>query len=324
MIFKILVSLAMVPVVYLIIASGLILSQWPSSLAPNTKSLDFSGVSSGEMPAAPETRQMRDGYKLPVRFYGAADDENLIVLIHGSGWHGMQFHQLAQALSEHAFVAVPDLRGHGIAPERRGDLDHIGQFEEDLADLIDQIKAENQEVALVGHSSGGGLVVRMAGGPYGDKMDKAVLLAPFLQHDAPTMRPNSGGWAKPLTRRLIGLSMLNTVGITAFNHLTAIQFAMPRVILDGPLGHTATTAYSFRLNTSFAPRRDYRGDIAKLPSFLLIVGSDDEAFLAEEFEVLLKQSSEKGDYHMIDGIGHLDIVNAPQTAKLIVSQLSVP
>ncbi len=324
MIFKILVSLAMVPVVYLLIASGLILSQWPTSLPPNTKSLDFSGVSNGETPAVPETRQMRDGYRLPVRFYGAADDENLIVLVHGSGWHGMQFHQLAQSLSEHAFVAVPDLRGHGIAPERRGDLDHIGQFEDDLADLIDQIKTENQEVTLVGHSSGGGLVVRMAGGPYGDKMDKAVLLAPFLQYDAPTMRPNSGGWAKPLTRRLIGLSMLNNIGITAFNHLIAIQFAMPRTILDGPLGHTATTAYSFRLNTSFSPRRDYRGDIAKLPSFLLIVGSNDEAFLAEEFEVLLKQSSNKGIYHIIEGIGHLDIVDAPQTVKLIESQLSIP
>ncbi len=324
MIFKILVSLAMVPVVYLLIASGLILSQWPTSLLPNTKSLDFSGVSSGEMPAVPETRQMRDGYRLPVRFYGAADDENLIVLVHGSGWHGMQFHQLAQSLSEHAFVAVPDLRGHGIAPERRGDLDHIGQFEDDLADLIDQIKTENQEVTLVGHSSGGGLVVRMAGGPYGDQMDKAVLLAPFLQYDAPTMRPNSGGWAKPLTRRLIGLSMLNNIGITAFNHLIAIQFAMPRTILDGPLGHTATTAYSFRLNTSFSPRRDYRGDIAKLPSFLLIVGSNDEAFLAEEFEVLLTQSSNKGIYHIIDGIGPLDIVDAPQTAKLIESHLSIP
>jgi len=205
---------------------------------------------------------------------------------------------------------------------RRGDIDHIGQFEEDLADLIDQFRQAGQKVTLVGHSSGGGLVVRMAGGAYRDRMDKAVLLSPFLHHSAPTTRSNSGGWAKPLTRRLIGLSMLNNIGITALNHLTAIQFAMPQAILDGPLGHTATTAYSFRLNTSYAPRNNYQKDIEKLPPFMLVVGSKDEAFIAKEFEPLLTQYSDKGVYHLNDDVGHLGIVNAQQTRDLILTYIS--
>ena len=322
MFIKILISLALISIVYLVIAFGLILSQWPSNFSPNTQSLDFTGVLNAQTPQPPETRQMRDGYPLPVRLYGAPEAENLIVLVHGSGWHGMQFHSLANQLSEHGWVAVPDLRGHGVTPERRGDVDHIGQLEEDLADLIDQLRQGGQAVTLIGHSSGGGLVVRMAGGPYRGQMDKAVLLAPFLQHDAPTMRPNSGGWTLPLTRRLIGLSMLNGVSISRLNHLTAIQFAMPQVVLDGPLGHTATTAYSFRLNVSYAPRRDYLSDIAKLPPFLLIAGKEDEAFKADAFEPVLSQASEKGTYHLIHDVGHLDIVNAPETAELIIRQLS--
>lgn len=312
----------MVPIVYLVIAFGLILSQWPSKLSPNTQNLDFTGVLNAETPQPPETRQMRDGYPLPVRLYGTPETENLIVLVHGSGWHGMQFHGLANQLSEHAWIAVPDLRGHGVSPERRGDIDYIGQLEDDLADLIDQLKKDGQTVTLVGHSSGGGLVIWMAGGNHRDKMDRAVLLAPFLQHDAPTMRPNSGGWTRPLTRRLIGLSMLNGVGISMLDHLTAIQFAMPRVVLDGPMGHTATTSYSFRLNASYAPRRDYLSDIAKLPPFLLIVGQADEAFKADAFETALSQASQKGTYHLIHDVGHLDIVNAPETAELIIRQLS--
>ena len=164
--------------------------------------------------------------------------------------------------------------------------------------------------------------MRMAGGAYRDRMDKAVLLSPFLHHSAPTTHPNSGGWAKPLTRRLVGLSMLNNIGITALNNLTAIQFAMPQAILDGPLGHTATTAYSFRLNTSYAPRNNYQKDIEKLPPFMLVVGSKDEAFFAEEFEPLLTQYSDKGVYHLIDDVGHLGIVNAQQTRDLILTYIS--
>lgn len=63
----------------------------------------------------------------------------------------MQFHRLANQLSEHGWVAVPDLRGHGVSPERRGDVDHIGQLEEDLADLIDQLRQGGQTVTLIGH-----------------------------------------------------------------------------------------------------------------------------------------------------------------------------
>ena len=233
----------------------------------------------------------------------------------------MQFEQLAQSLAKHAWVAVPDLRGHGLSPERRGDVDHIGQLEEDVADLVDQLKDDTHRVTVVGHSSGGGLVVRMAGGIYRDRMDKAVLLAPFLQYDAPTVRPNSGGWAKPLRRRLVGISMLNNVGISAFNGMTVIQFAMPEAVIVGPLGHTATTAYSFRMNQGYGPRRDYLKDVAQLPPFLLIVGSMDEAFVADQFQEVLGQASQNGTYQIFEGLGHLDIVNDERTANYIIEHL---
>lgn len=312
-------ALVLVPIIYLGIAGGLILSQWPSQVTPTQDGLDFSGVTSGERDMVPEPQgiEMRDGHLLPVRTYGDASAGPLVVLVHGSGWHGLQFHKLASSLAETAHIAVPDLRGHGATPISRGDINHIGQFEEDLADVIDQLRQDQQQVIVAGHSSGGGLVVRMAGGEYGNRIDKAVLLSPFLKFNAPTMRPNSGGWSNVLTRRLIGLSMLNTVGISAFNSLKIIQFTMPQSVLDGPLGHTATTAYSYTLNTSFAPRDDYLGDVAMLPPFMLIAGNNDEAFLASEFEPLLSGSTEAGTYHLIDDVGHLDVVDVPQTAQLL-------
>ncbi|SDN33859.1 Lysophospholipase, alpha-beta hydrolase superfamily [Lutimaribacter pacificus] len=319
---KALIVVAVSCAVYLAIALGLILSQPPGPL-PQGGALDFDRLVTGRA-ALPTDAPLRrgsvttpDGYAHPVTYAGADDDAGkpLVILIHGSGWHGQQFDRLALALRDVAELRAVTLRGHGADPERRGDVDYIGQFEDDLAHVIGD--PGNGKVVLLGHSSGGGLVVRFAGGPHGGMIDGAILLAPFLQYDAPVTRPNSGGWAHPLTRRIIGLSMLNAVGIHALDHLTVIRFAMPRAVLDGPLGDTATTAYSWRLNQSYAPRRDYLADVAALPPFLLVAGAEDESFVAEGYRPLMSGVTENGRYHVLPGAGHLDIVDDTRTETLI-------
>jgi hypothetical protein len=136
---------------------------------------------------------------------------------------------------------------------------------------------------LAGHSSGGGLAIRFLAGKYRHKVHSAILLAPFIYHNAPTMRPNAGGWSYPLDRRIIGLSFLNSVGITALNHMTVLQFAFPESILQGPYQFALTQVYSYCLNLSYAPRTDYLSDIAALPGFDLIVGKDDSFFFADAY-----------------------------------------
>lgn len=314
-----LISLLLTPCIYLGIAVGLILSQPVPKPLPAQNGLDFSGLLARETAEAPTPSvvALRDGTVLPLRSYGEPGRGPLVVALHGSGWHGLQFDGLGKALAPIAHVVAPDLRGHGAAPQRRGDLDYIGQFEDDIADLIAALRQGNQPVVLLGHSSGGGLVVRYAGGTYGADLDGAVLLAPFLKYDAPTTRPQSGGWAQPLTRRLIGLSMLNQVGLRVLNHLTVITFAMPPEVLDGPMGHTATTAYSYRLNTSYAPRADYLADAARLPPFLVLAGREDEAFVAQGYEPLLSEVTQRGTYAVIAETGHLDLPDAPAAVTQI-------
>jgi len=165
-------------------------------------------------------------------------------------------------------------------------------------------------------------VIRFAGGEHGGLMDRAVLLAPFVQYDAPMTRENSGGWARPLTRRIVGLSMLNMAGIHALDHLTAIEFAMPEAVLDGPEGHRATTSYSWRLNQGFAPRRDWREDVASLPPFLLVAGAEDEAFVAEAYEPEFAAVSDAGEYVVLPGVGHLGVVDDPRALNAVMQFLS--
>ncbi len=302
---------------YLAIAAGLILSQWPGRIASG-RTLTFLAPQDAEGGGATDvplrSYRTRDGADLGLRRFAArGPGAPLVVIVHGSGWHGEAYVPIARHLSQHGNfeVLLPDLRGHGVAPERRGDVGYIGAFEDDLADLIAAHRTPGQPVFMIGHSSGGGLVIRFAAGRHCGVLDKAVLLSPFLKHDAPTMRTNAGGWSHPLVRRTIGLAMLNALGIRVFNGLTVIQFRFPPEVLNGPRGDTATTHYSYRLNTSYAPRGDYLADVAKLPPFLLLAGAEDEAFDAAQFKPLLSGANPHGTYAVLPGVGHLGLIGAP-------------
>jgi len=146
--------------VTLAVAVILVLTDRPTARQPVGDGLDLARVpfskTSGSL--VPEAMAMRDGVVMPTRIYGMRDyARRVIILIHGSGWHGQYFHQMASALAQlvETAVLVPDLRGHGATPVRRGDVDFIGQLEDDLADLIANARRShpNAEIVLGGHSS---------------------------------------------------------------------------------------------------------------------------------------------------------------------------
>lgn len=269
---------------------------------------DYSGL--------PELKDFlaRDGTHLFYRHYPARS-KRVVVLIHGSGWHSRYFLPLARFISSEgvAQVYTPDLRGHGVSPKRRGDVDYIRQLEDDLADFLAMIQKEGiEEIILGGHSSGGGLVIRFAGSSYGHMAHAFLLLSPFLKYNAPTMRPASGGWARPWTGRIIGLSMLNNVGIRWWNHLTVIDFNMPKNARDG----TETLSYSYRLNTAYAPG-NYKKDLKAIKKpLLLAAGTADEAFLPEQFEPAMSPFV-KADYKLLKGVTHMGVVVGSEIRPVI-------
>ena len=257
--------------------------------------------------------------QLQYRYY-SSDSDKVLILLHGSGWHSQQFYPLAKFISEQGLAQVytPDLRGHGVNPQRRGDIDYIGQFDDDLADLILGIKQDSpkSDIIMGGHSSGGGLAIRFAGGKYGKQADAYLLLAPFIFYNAPTTRPNAGGWATPYTARIIGLSMLNNIGIHGLNDLTSIEFNMPQAFRNG----TETLAYSYRLNTSFAPR-DYEDDLSAISQPLLVLaGADDETMFAEQYQPVITQhipDNKQARVEVLPGVSHMGVVVSPDVRPVI-------
>lgn len=305
------------------IALGLILSQGPEAdpvgSGAGAVATDTSGAFAERAPFT-----ARDGATLGYLSWGVTEAERVIIAVHGSGGHGGWMAGIGAALAERtgARVVAPDLRGHGSAPIRRGDVDHIGQLEDDLADLIAHLGRAGREVVLLGHSGGGGLAIRFAGGAHRGLIDRAVLVSPFLQHDAPTALPMGGdGWAHVLTRRIAGLYMLNAVGITALNQLTVVQFRYPPALLTGPAAAFATRSYSYRMQFALAPRRDWRADVAALPPVLLVAGDADRTFRAEAYEPAMAPLVRDGRFLVLEGAGHIDILGDPRLIEAIAGFL---
>ena len=101
--------------------------------------------------------------------------------------------------------------------------------------------------------------------------DQYVLLAPFIHQDVPTYRPEADGWVATGGTRIIALTLLNRFGITRFNTLPVVAFA-----LMAGAQQFLTPTYSYALATNFRPHDDYRADIgaAKQP-LRVLVGTDD-------------------------------------------------
>jgi alpha-beta hydrolase superfamily lysophospholipase len=164
----------------------------------------FDSVNFSDLPPLSEFTA-RDGAHLAYRHYPSTSTtpgKGSVVLVHGSSATSSSMHPMAKALSAAGYpVYALDIRGHG-GSGRKGQIAYIGQLEDDLADFM-QAVSPPKPVTLAGFSSGGGFAVRFAGSDRQQLFDSYLLLAPFLSHDAPTVRPDSGGWASVGLPRII-------------------------------------------------------------------------------------------------------------------------
>lgn len=311
--------------------------RWPpSDDAKKVSGLDFSSLKAPEAspkasPAPLSRYTARDGTRLDYRDYPAvntspaagADNPTLAIILHGSGGDSRYLAPLARALAKQgaAHVVTPDIRGHGFEPKRRGDVGFVAQPQSDIVDLIEHVKRRQrvERVVLMGHSSGGGLAVRLGGGRFADAIDDYVLLAPYLGYNAPTTRQNAGGWAEANVGRIVLISLLERFGIHAASGAKVVRFNMPADVRD----EYATLAYSYRMQQAMAPR-DWRRDLSAINGrVLLLVGTDDESMLAAQYRKSVAPLID-GEIEVLDNVGHLDIVRRDATAARITRFLRAP
>jgi pimeloyl-ACP methyl ester carboxylesterase len=261
----------------------------------------------------------RDGTELVYRAY-PGHSRDTVVLVHGSSGDAASLHLVAQALNGRgATVYALSMRGHD-GTGRSGDIDYVGQLDDDVADFIKTLgpKHEGERRTLLGFSSGGGFVLRFAGGPTAPLFDRFVLVSPQLPVDSPVMRPNGGGWVSVAIPRIIVLSVLSRAGIHIFEGLPVLAFAVP------PEKRNVQTAfYSFRMLKNFGPRHEYLSDLRHAPGpVALLAGTRDEIFYSDRYAALLKPARPDLDITLVPGLGHMDMTIKPAGLDAIADKIS--
>jgi alpha-beta hydrolase superfamily lysophospholipase len=311
-------SLAVVGLAALLLA-GLI--AWPvrqppelASISEARKSIDFASM--------PEVSrfQARDGTEMAYRHYPAQAPATgrIAVVVHGSsgssrgGIHALSLALAARGVQTYAV----DIRGHG-GSGNRGDITYIGQLEDDLADLVGEIRKTDPTapLTLIGHSSGGGFALRVAGSPIQNLFTRTVLLAPYLGYDAPSSRADAGGWASPDIPRFLALSLLHRIGMPWAESLPTIAFAVPR-----NSSRILTGTYSYRLMRNFAASPDFRADLAAATKPIAIFsGSADELMFSDKYR---EAFGDRATIHIIDGVNHMGIVGNPAAVSIIADHVA--
>jgi non-heme chloroperoxidase len=282
------------------------------SISDPFKGVDFSGL--------PPSRRYtaRDGARLAYRFYAPADNQasrGSVVLVHGSSADSQSMHPLAQSFAQAGFaVYALDIRGHGDSGPH-GDIAYVGQLEDDLADFMQTAKPAGPKT-LVGFSAGGGFAIRVAGSARQALFDNYLFMAPYTNRRAANYRPNAGGWLSVGVPRLVAITLLNRFDITAFNHLTVVDFAVANAPKAGP-----TPSYSYALATNFQPRADYQQNIRDIHEAAAVLdGQDDEVFIATKFAQVFADAGRPDiPVNLVPGAGHITLTLAPAARAAAVS-----
>src|SRR3954466_10081605 len=296
----------------------------PLQRPPEMKSVSDSakGIDWSTLPPL-ERFQARDGTWIGFRHYapiGAATGRGAIFIHGSSGSSGTVNHALTHAIASRGVETwALDIRGHG-GSGTRGDIGHVGQLEDDLADFVAEVRKTAPELplTLIGHSAGAGFSLRVAATPIvQDMFVRTVLLAPYLGYDAPTNRPNSGGWANADIPRFLGLAALRKLGIDCCAQLPVLALAV-RPNMEKILVST----YSDRLMRNYATR-GYRLDFPAVTHPMTIFGgAEDEMMISEKYAEVVQAIKPSVDVKVIDGINHMGIVTNPKAISVIAEDVA--
>ncbi len=312
---KVLISVAITLVLVLTALAAAITFGGPGPIAPLASINEpFAKANFSAVPPA-RSYKARDGTSMAWLYYpalGSAPNARRVVLVHGSSARARSMHVLAQALAAQGLqVAALDMRGHGDSGPR-GHASYIGQLDDDIEDFMRAVPHSGPST-LAGFSSGGGYTLRFAGGARQNLFDRYVLLAPFLHHNAPTNRPNDGGWVSVGLPRMVAVTLLNVAGITAWNHLPVLRFGLNDVARE-----FLTASYDFNLATGFRPRDDYQADIrnARRP-MRLVAGRNDELFDATRYAAVFDAAGRPVPVTLIDGANHMGLTLDPAAVQAV-------
>lgn len=317
-------GLVITPVVMAIVCAGVLMFTGPKSPPPIAAIESAGDPLTAFAMEQPPARYLtaRDGAKLSYRLYPGHPGKGVAVAVHGSSGTTVAMHGVAKAMSARGMTVYSvDLRGHGLSkgPDGRfGDVVYRGQYEDDLADMSQLAAREHrhEKRLLVGHSMGGAVILRTASLPaYAKNFDAYLALSPLIAPGSAMDRPNQGGWTQVSVPRIVVLSILNSLGISVFDHMTVLAMAVPQG--DRNL---RPHSYSHALLASANLPRKWQPAIAAITApTRVLIGADDELFRADAYPGALGQVNPAIPVTLLPGIGHMGIVHDPHALEAVAT-----
>ncbi|SFS51326.1 alpha/beta fold hydrolase [Lutibacter maritimus] len=276
--------------------------QFDSPFMPNPSPKDLADLGF-EQPNTSETVvfNMKDHVKITAQKYPFLSNKT-VILLHGVLASSYTYNKMSGLIREALQVEVIsiDLRGHGASGGIPGDISKPNQYAEDLNEIITTIRSDkpHQKIILVGHSMGGGIILRHSETFPETKIDGYVLFAPNFGTSSATTNQQidlKNSFIKSHLSRGLGLKMLNEFGIHQYDSLKVVFYNLPKQM---PI-----TSYSYRSMNAIYPE-NLRSTLKRIVApFITLVGKEDEVFIAEEYPILIKSYS-NGDCYLIKNETH--------------------
>ncbi|QPF75835.1 alpha/beta hydrolase [Roseateles sp. DAIF2] len=236
-----------------------------------------------------------------------------VLIVHGLGEHIGRYEHVAARLNEWGWHVVGhDQRGHGASGGPRGDIPDAERLLRDLAQVIDELRADPLlgagPLVLLGHSMGGLVAARFVAGGLA-LGNGGVLPAWFRPVDAlvlssPALDPGMSGFQKLLLSVALPLLPHLAVGNGLKPGWVSREAAVVNAYRNDPLVHDRVTPRLAGMIAEAGPEVLDRAAHWVLPTLLLWAGSDrcvdpegSETFAAEAPKAVLQSHCFERLYH---------------------------
>lgn len=252
-----------------------------------------------------------------ISFLKKSNYEEAFILVHGITAELHHQKAFAEQCKRHADVFLPILRGYDQSP-KRGDIDFIGQYDDDLFDFVHYIENKGyKKITLIGHSMGCANILRlMKKNP--ETAFEYIFVAPFFHPRLPVYHDEATEQSNDRTdvdytvydKKVMLLMTLYKMNINRFNNRQVAE-------IPDEFHHSGRLSLSFRLLVSRF--------LEKIPSDLfdginnrvsIYVGDQDEVIKHEKIQKWTKKKWGI-DIEIIKGTDHNHILRNPLFHQLL-------
>lgn len=275
----------------------------------------------------------RDGIRLIGKEFVPHNTIQIVcIFLHGASVNSSEYVSFAESLTQKGIqLCLLDLRGHGDSEGERGNVSYVGQYEDDLHDIIQQYYTnlkKNILFVLGGHSAGAAIILRYIEKYNTQLIDGYLLISPAVfrfnlarYHDfvdycdyfftnwrllRPYRKP-----PKSLKNKLAKFHLINLLLSLLFpifrNKLNVFQFP----IEYDTKNNKKIFFYTYNAVAAFSASRIYTSVFKKISKkTLIIIGKEDELIIPSALYKIIFTTADRHlycNFQVVNDASHSNI-----------------